>query len=124
MSTLQNVTPHDEQEAHIVDQLVKLLFDGTTFSDACKQTGISRPRGYRYFNHWKQTEEAYRIDAEWWALFNYLKATNPVKAFDGLTRIKHRMTTEKVDVAQHTETNITVVFGESPIPKDTGNSES
>jgi transposase len=70
------------------------------FSDIAKELGISRKTAYRYWQKWKQTEEAQMVDWEWWELYKKVKVVNPEKALECLTRIKHKMIVERAEVKQ------------------------
>jgi hypothetical protein len=95
----QNGTPKRISRQQKTDNLIKLIFAGhTDFTENAKTLGISRRTVYRYWDRWKQSEEAQQIDSEWWALYNTVKQDNPTKALECMTRIKHRMTTEKLEV--------------------------
>lgn len=103
---LQNVTPKEQTTQELTDKLVRLVFQGKkNFSEIAHDLGISRPTAYRYWNDWKRTEEASQVDWEWWSLYKRLKRVNPAKALECLTRIKYRLTTEKLEV---TQTNINI----------------
>ena len=98
-TTLQTVTPKCQTKQELTDQLVEKLFKGhKTFSQACKELNISRPRGYRLWEAWKQSDEAQLVDCEWWDLYLTVKQDNPEKALECLTRLKYRMTTEKREI--------------------------
>lgn len=99
----QTDTPRRRTRQEKIDLLIKLIFQGhKSFTQIAREVGVSRRTAYRYWHRWKQTEEAQHVDWEWWALFNKVRDSKPEKALECLTRIKHRMTTEKV------EENITV----------------
>ena len=92
---LQNVTPKHISRRQKQDMLIQLIFDGNTnITEIAKQLNITRMTAYRWFQKWKQTEEAQQIDMEWWALAKQLQNKtegNPLKVFEGLTRLKYRM---------------------------------
>lgn len=95
------MTPKRKTQLELTDALITKLFKGhTSFSEACKQLGLTRQRGYRLFDKWKQTEEARAVDYEWWSLYEKVKADNPEKALECLTRIKHKMIVEKAEIKQ------------------------
>ena len=94
----QNCTPKRLARQLKQDEFIKTLFTGqTTFQDACIQHGISRRTGYTWFSQWKE-REGLQVDMAWWQLCNLLKRTNPEKAFEGLTRLKYRMTPDKIQL--------------------------
>ena len=66
--------------------------------------GIGRATAYRYWNQWLESAEAQQIDAEWWAEFNRLKKKSPIKAFEGLTRLKVRKMAHKLEVKKEVKT--------------------
>ena len=110
---IQNVTPKRKTTQQLTDQLLTLLFKGhITFTEAANQIGITRQRAYRLWNRWKQTEEAQQIDNEWWNLYLTVKDQNPEKALECLTRLKYRLTTEKVEVKENVkveEKHVTII---------------
>ena len=98
---LQTVTPKRKTQLELTDQLIEALFQGhKTFSQACKDLGLSRPRAYRLWNKWKENQEAQLIDTEWWDLYLTVKQENPDKALECLTRLKYRMITQKAEIKQ------------------------
>ena len=97
----QTDTPRRHSRQEITDELLKLVFQGRmNFSDIAKELGISRKTAYRYWQKWKQTEEAQMVDWEWWELYKKVKVVNPEKALECLTRIKHKMIVERAEVKQ------------------------
>ena len=95
--TTQNVTPKRIARLEKQNHFLTLLFQGhITFTQAAQQIGISRRQAYRWFQQWK-LNEGNEIDREWWQLYNRLLDESPEKAFEGLTRLKYRMTTEKTE---------------------------
>jgi transposase-like protein len=97
--TKQIETPRRQSRQEITDNLIRLIFQGRhNFSEIAKELGISRATAWRYWTRWKQTEEAQAVDWEWWNLYNQVRVVNPEKALECLTRIKYRMTTEKLEV--------------------------
>lgn len=98
-TTVQNGTPKSMTKQDLTDQLIDKLFHGhKTFSQSCKELGLTRNRGYRLWNKWKESEEAQLVDTEWWDLYLTVKQTNPEKALECLTRLKYKMITEKKEV--------------------------
>ena len=98
---VQSDTPKGRSRQQKTDDLLQILFtERITFSRAAEKAGLSRQTAYRYFDRWKQSEEAKLVDVEWWQLFLALKDDNPEKALECLTRLKYRMTTEH---SEHTE---------------------
>lgn len=98
-TSVQNGTPKSLTKQELTDNLIELLFKGhKTFSEACKELGLTRNRGYRLWNAWKESEEARQIDCEWWDLYLTVKQENPDKALECLTRLKYRMITEKKEL--------------------------
>lgn len=99
LTTIQTDTPRRQTRQQITDNLIRLIFQGRhNFSEIAKELGVSRKTAYRYWEKWKQTEEAQAVDWEWWNLYNQVRVVNPEKALECLTRIKYRMTTEKLEV--------------------------
>ena len=106
LKTEQIGTPKEQSKQEITDQLIRLVFQGKkNFSEIAQELGIGRTTAYTYWNDWKHTEEAAQVDWEWWSLYRRLKRVNPAKALECLTRIKYRLTTEKLEV---TQTNISI----------------
>lgn len=99
LKTIQTSTPKSIKKHELTDQLLTKLFQGhKTFTQACQDLHLTRNRGYKLWNDWKQTSEAQLVDTEWWELYLRMKTENPEKALECLTRIKHRMTTEKREI--------------------------
>ncbi len=97
----QTATPRRQSRQETTDNLIKLVFQGRmNFSDIAKELGISRKTAYRYWNRWKQSEEAQTVDWEWWNLYFKVREVNPEKALECLTRIKHKMIVEKQEIKQ------------------------
>jgi len=98
---LRILTPKQQNQQNLTDQMLNLITQGrTNFTNICQQLGISRPTGYKYWQDWKQTEEASLIDWEWWSLYEEVRKKNPEKALECLTRLKHKMITEKLEVKE------------------------
>jgi len=94
--TIHKVTPCKISRQARIDKMVKLIFNGETdFTQISKQIGVSRKQAYTYWSIWLESDEAKQVTAEWWAEYKRLKAEGSPKAFEGITRIKYRMTTEK-----------------------------
>jgi len=92
-------TPRHHSRQEITDNIIKLVFQGKmNFTEIAKDIGISRKTAYRYWNRWKQTEEAQAVDMEWWSLYLKVREANPEKALECLTRIKHKMITDRHEV--------------------------
>ena len=104
--TLRQIeTPKRLSKQQKTNRLVALIFSGkTNMTENAKTLGIGRATGYRYWNQWVESEEAQQIDVEWWATFKQLKKKSPIKAFEGLTRLKIRKTPKKKEAK--TETTI------------------
>lgn len=101
MQTIQNDTPRRLSNQQLTDKLIETLFTGKyTFTKAAELTGLKRNRAYRLFRKWKDTEEAHRVDSEWWSLYLQVRKKNPEKALECLTRIKHKLIVEKAEVKQ------------------------
>ena len=93
-------TPKSIARQHKQDELIKILFMGhITFTEAARQLSIPRRTAYRYFQKWKE-QEGLEIDREWWQLYSKLYNKNEEKAFEGLTRLKYRMTPDKIEVKE------------------------
>jgi len=91
-------TPKRLSKQRLTDKLVSLIFNGKTkMTENAKTLGIGRTTAYRYWNQWVDSEESQQIDVEWWASFKTLKKKSPVKAFEGLTRLKLRKMPQKVE---------------------------
>ena len=109
-------TPKRLSKRKLTDQLVTLIFSGkTNMTENAETLGIGRATAYRYWNQWVESEEAQQLDLEWWSMFINLKHKSPIKAFEGLTRLKIRKTPQKIqqDVkgeikTEHTETSILI----------------
>jgi hypothetical protein len=96
---LQNITPTQQEIQDRTDKMLKLVFQGQkNFTQIAIELGVSRNQAYEYWRRWKDTEEASQVDWEWWNLYRKLKRKNPAKALECLTRIKYRMTTEKMEL--------------------------
>jgi transposase-like protein len=99
--TLQKVTttPAKIKRQERKDKTIDLMLNSDdSITDIAKQVGITRKTLYVYWNEWQQTEEAAKINRKWHSLCKYLEENNPEKAFDGLTKVKVRMTTEKKEI--------------------------
>ena len=97
----QTLTLREQTQQELTDKLIRLVFQGKkNFSEISNDLGISRTTAYKYWNDWKRTEEAQQVDWEWWSLYRRLKRVNPSKALECLTRIKYRLTTEKVELKE------------------------
>jgi transposase-like protein len=98
---LQKVTPtpaklkRQQRKDKTIDLMLNTDYD---VQEIAEQIGITRKTVYVYWNEWKQSEEAIHIDRKWYSRCNALEETNPEKAFEGLTKIKVRMTTEKKEI--------------------------
>ena len=105
---IQNETPKKLSKREQTNRLVTLIFDGkTNMTENAKTLGIGRATAYRYWNSWIQSEEAQQLDMEWWATFKQLKEQSPIKAFEGLTRLKFRRTPQKIEahsIEEYSET--------------------
>ena len=98
---LQKMTPCKIKKQQRIDKMLQLIYDGETdFTKISEAIGVSRNQAYKYWNHWLQTEEAAKINAEWWSEYLHQKQEGTPKAFEGLTRIKYRMTKEKIEIKQ------------------------
>jgi transposase-like protein len=98
---LQNTTPREQSIQERTDEMVRLIFQGKkNFTEIAQELGVARSTLYDDWNRWKQTEEAKQVDWEWWSLYKRLKRVNPSKALECLTRIKYRLTTEKIEVKE------------------------
>jgi len=107
----QNVTPKRIARLEKQNKFLTLLFQGhITFTEAAREIGISRRQAYRWFQKWK-LNEGLEIDREWWQLFNQLLDESPEKAFEGLTRLKYRMTPDRIQLEEKI-TDIKVVIVE------------
>jgi len=122
--TSQNVTPKRIARLQKQNQFLTLLFQGhITFTEAAREIGISRRQAYRWFQKWK-LNEGLEIDREWWQLFNQLLDESPEKAFEGLTRLKYRMTPDKLEVKQEVkveETHVTIIADYTEAIRDAAN---
>lgn len=97
----QNGTPKKLSKRQKIDKLVSLIFSGkTNMTKNADIIGIGRRTAYRYWNQWVESEEAQQVDIEWWAQFNQLKKKSPIRAFEGLTRIKIRKTPHKMEMRE------------------------
>ena len=91
-------TPKRLSKRKLTDQLVALIFNGkTNMTENAETLGIGRATAYRYWNSWVESDEAQQLDLEWWSMFITLKHKSPVKAFEGLTRLKVRKTPAKLE---------------------------
>jgi transposase-like protein len=110
MKSTQNRTPCKKRKQERIDHMLRLIFHGKTdFTEIAQEIGVSRSQAYKYWGEWSKTEEASQVNVEWWAEYKRLKEAKSPKAFDGLTRIKYRLTTEKLNVkSEHTETHIDI----------------
>jgi hypothetical protein len=94
-------TPKRLSRQQLTDKLVALIFTGKTDMTAnAKTLGIGRATVYRYWNKWTESEEAQQVSIEWWAMFRTLKRKSPIKAFEGLTRLKFKAMPEKIEAKQ------------------------
>jgi transposase-like protein len=92
----QNVTPKRIARQQKQAEFLKLLFQGhITFAEAARQIGIGRRQAYRWFAKWKE-DEGLEIDREWWQLYLRMLDESPEKALECLTRLKYRMTPDKI----------------------------
>jgi predicted DNA-binding protein YlxM (UPF0122 family) len=92
-------TPAKLKRQQRKDKTIDLMLNtDLEVQEIAQQIGITRKTVYVYWNEWKQTEEAIHIDRKWHHRCQALEETNPEKAFEGLTKIKVRMTTEKLEV--------------------------
>lgn len=99
IKSTQKVTPNKLRKQQRIDTMLSLIYNGhTDFTEIAETIGVSRKQAYKYWNSWLQSEEAAQVNAEWWAEYKRQKAAGSPKAFDGITRIKYRMTTEKHEV--------------------------
>lgn len=95
----QKVTPCKLRRQQRIDKMLKLIYDGQTdFSKIAEEIGVSRKQAYKYWHQWVDSEEAAQVNAEWWAEYKRQKKAGSPKAFEGITRIKYRMTTEKREI--------------------------
>ena len=121
---LQTMTPKRTERIHRQNQFLTLLFKGhITFTEAARQVGISRNQAYHWFAKWKQ-QEGYEIDREWWQLYNRLLDESPEKAFEGLTRLKYRMTPQRIEediTSTHTERIFKVELSSRVLSNETCN---
>ena len=106
-------TPKRPSRKVLTDRLVGLIFYGHTNMTQNAQTlGIGRTTAYRYWNQWVASEEAQQIDVEWWAAFHQLKQKSPVKAFEGITRLKMRKMPQKIEAKEEItvdEKHVTII---------------
>lgn len=94
----QNETPKRLSKRQQTDRLVTLIFSGkTNMTQNAKTLKIGRATAYRYWSAWIESEEAQQLDVEWWASFKTMQKKSPVKAFEGLTRLKTRKMPQKVE---------------------------
>jgi len=94
----QNETPKRLSKKKLTDKLVGLIFNGqTNMTENAETLGIGRTTAYRYWNQWVTSEESQQIDVEWWANYQHLKRKAPIKAFEGLTRLKTRKMPHKIE---------------------------
>lgn len=99
LNNTQKVTPNKIRRQQRIDKMLTLIYNGQTdFTQIAEEIGVSRKQAYKYWNSWLHSEEAAQVNAEWWAEYKRQKAEGSPKAFDGITRIKYRMTTEKHEV--------------------------
>lgn len=95
-NSTHKVTPCKLRRQERIDKMLKMIFDGETdFTKIAEAIGVSRKQAYKYWDIWLQSEEAKQVTVEWWAEYKRLKHQCSPKAFEGITRIKYRMTTEK-----------------------------
>jgi transposase-like protein len=101
-------TPAKTRQQERKDKTIDLMLNSDlSVTNIAKQIGISRKTLYNYWAEWQQTEEAVQINRKWHRLCKALEEDNMEKAFEGLTKIKVRMTTEKTELKEDiTETHI------------------
>ena len=117
---LQNTTPREQSIQERTDEMVRLIFQGKkNFTEIAKDLRVARSTLYDDWNRWKQTEEAKQVDWEWWSLYKRLKRVNPSKALECLTRIKYRLTTEKIEVKEEIkQISISWTVSDDAVPKN------
>jgi transposase-like protein len=100
-------TPAKTRQQERKDKTIDLMLNSDlSVTNIAKQIGISRKTLYNYWAEWQQTEEAVQINRKWHRLCKALEEDNMEKAFEGLTKIKVRMTTEKTELKEEiTETH-------------------
>jgi transposase len=107
--TLLNITPAEAARQDRIERFISALFvDGLNFKDACQKIGISRPTGYEYFNEWKANDEVLKVDRVFWRLIRQLEEENPEKVLDALTRLKTKLTPNRVDVKKEIKSDVKI----------------
>ena len=88
-----------------------MLHTDKSITTIAQEVGISRKTLYVYWNEWKQTEEAAEIDRRWHRVGSKLDDADDLPSeFQGLTRVKVRMTTERTEVKAELSENKTVTY--------------